>query len=103
MEKTEQEKGAAEHEMIGWRHQLNGHEFEQTPGDSGQGSLMCCSPCGRKESHDLVTEQQEQLAPGGLMMCSRHLLCSPQWLLVSNSFFCVRIAHRERNIHEHPS
>ena len=32
-------------------HQLNGHEFEQTQGDSeGQGSLMCCSPWGRKES-----------------------------------------------------
>ena len=32
-------------EMVGWHHQLNGHEFEQTPGDSeGQGSLVCCSP-----------------------------------------------------------
>ena len=31
-------------------HQLNGHEFEQTLGDSeGQGSLACCSPRGRKE------------------------------------------------------
>ena len=29
--------------MVGWDHQLNGHEFEQTPGDSeGQGSLACC-------------------------------------------------------------
>ena len=40
-----------EEEMVGWHHQLNGHEFEQTPGDSeGQGSLACCSPWGRKES-----------------------------------------------------
>ena len=32
-------------------HQLNGHEFEETLGDSeGQGSLACCSPWGRKES-----------------------------------------------------
>ena len=31
--------------MVGWHHQLNGHEFEQAPGDSeGQGSLACCSP-----------------------------------------------------------
>ena len=31
--------------MIGWHHRLNGHEFEQTLGDSGgQGSLACCSP-----------------------------------------------------------
>ena len=37
--------------MIGWHHQLYGHEFEQTPGDGeGQGSLVCCSPQGHKES-----------------------------------------------------
>ena len=49
-----------EDEMVGWHHQLNGHESEQTPGDSGgQGSLVCCSSWGRKESrHDLATEQQ---------------------------------------------
>ena len=42
--------------MVGWPHQFNGHEFEQTPGDSkGQGSLACCSPWGRKESD--MTEQ----------------------------------------------
>ena len=40
-----------EDEMVGWHHQLNGHEFEQAPGvDDGQGSLACCSPWGRKES-----------------------------------------------------
>ena len=39
-----------EDEMVGWHHRLNGHEFEQTPGDSeGQGSLECCSPWGSKE------------------------------------------------------
>ena len=37
--------------MIGWHHPLNGHEFEQTVGNGDeQGSLMCCSPGGRKES-----------------------------------------------------
>ena len=36
--------------MVGWHHQLNGHEFEQTLGDGeGQGSLACCSPWGHKE------------------------------------------------------
>ena len=41
----------AEGEMVGWHHQLNGHEFEQVPRDSdGQGSLACCSPWGHKES-----------------------------------------------------
>ena len=40
-----------EDEMVGWHHRLNGHEFEQTPGDSKeQGSLTCCSPCSHKES-----------------------------------------------------
>ena len=40
-----------EDEMVGWHHQLNGHGFVQTQGDSeGQGSLACCSPRGGKES-----------------------------------------------------
>ena len=43
-------------EMVGWHHQVNEYEFEQTPGDGeGQGSLACCSPGGRKESD--MTEQ----------------------------------------------
>ena len=42
-------KGTTENEMVGWHHQLNGHEFEQALGDSeGQGSLACYSPRGRK-------------------------------------------------------
>ena len=42
--------------MVGWHHRLNGHEFEQPPGDGeGQGSLVCYSPWGRKESD--MTEQ----------------------------------------------
>ena len=39
-----------EDEIVGWHHQLNGHEYGQTPGDSeGHESLACCSPLGRKE------------------------------------------------------
>ena len=39
-----------ENDLVGWYHQLNGHESEQTPGDSeGQGSLVCCSALGHKE------------------------------------------------------
>ena len=39
-----------EDEMVGWHHQFNGQEFEQTPRDSeGQGSLASCSPWGHKE------------------------------------------------------
>ena len=45
-----------EDEKVGWHHQLNGCEFEQTPGDDeGQGTVVCCSPGGRRESD--TTEQ----------------------------------------------
>ena len=44
-------RGMTEDEMVGWHHQLDGHELEQAMGlGNGQGSLVCCSPCGRKES-----------------------------------------------------
>ena len=37
--------------MVGWHHQLDGHEFERTLGDGdGQGGLACCDSWGRKES-----------------------------------------------------
>ena len=45
-----------EHEMVGWHHRLNEHEFEQTSGDGeGQRRLACYSLWGRKESD--TTEQ----------------------------------------------
>ena len=53
------EKGVTEHEMAGWHHQLNGHEFEQSLGDSeGQGSLVHCSPWVHEELD--MTKCQEQ-------------------------------------------
>ena len=40
--------------MVGWHHQLNGHEFEQALGDGeGQGNLACCNPWGCTEQHQL--------------------------------------------------
>ena len=46
-----------EDEMVGWHHQLNGYESEQTLGDSeGQGGLGL-----QRAGHDLVTEQQQQI------------------------------------------
>ena len=46
----QEEKRTTEDEMAGWRHRLNGHEFEQVLGDGEeQGSLACCSPWGGKE------------------------------------------------------
>ena len=49
--KIEGRKGVTENEMAGRHHRLNGHEFEETPGDGkGQGSMVCCSPWGLQES-----------------------------------------------------
>ena len=56
--KGRRRRGPTEDEMVGWHHQLNGHEFQQTLGDGeGQGSLACCGPWGCKES-----DRTEQLS-----------------------------------------
>ena len=53
-------EGVAENEMVREHHWLNGHEFEQTLGDSEeQGSLACCSPWDGRVRHDWATEQQQ--------------------------------------------
>ena len=53
----QEEKGTTEDEIAGWRHQLDGSEFEWTPGDGdGQGGLLCCDSWGRRVRHDWVTE-----------------------------------------------
>ena len=49
-DRRQEEKVITEDEMFGWHHRLNGHQFEQTLGDSeGQGSLACYSTWGHKE------------------------------------------------------
>ena len=51
---SQQKKGETKEEMVGRYHWLNGHELGQTLGDSeGQGSSVCCSPLGCKESDTL--------------------------------------------------
>ena len=65
-DRGKEEKGVTEDKMVGWHHRLNGHGFEQTPGDGeGHGSLACCSPRGHGVRHDLATEQQRKGAPDG--------------------------------------
>ena len=57
-----------EDEMAGWHHRLNGHEFEQAPGDGKvQGSLACCSPWGCKE-----LDMTEQLNNSSKAQCLAH-------------------------------
>ena len=59
--KMQREKGMTEDEMVGWHHQLHGHEFEQAPGvGDGQGSLVCCSPWGHRVRKDLAAEGQQK-------------------------------------------
>ena len=51
--------------MVGWHHQLNGHEFEQTLGDcEGQGSLAYCSPWSYKEldMNELLSNKRNTLS-----------------------------------------
>ena len=63
------QEGKGTTEMVGWHHQLNGHEFEHAPGvGEGQRSVACCSPWGRKESDtsewlNNTTQQSQGLSP----------------------------------------
>ena len=65
-----------EDEMVGWHHQLDEHEFEQTLGDSeGQDSLLCYSPWGCQElvGHDSATEQQQNIC---VSVCACMCVCA---------------------------
>ena len=71
----QEEKGTTEDEIVRWQHWLNGHEFEQAPGDGkGQGGLECCSRWGHKSLTWLTTEKQQQ----------RHTWASQVVLVVKN-------------------
>ena len=60
--------------MVGWHHQLNGHEFEQAPGDGeGQGSLACCSPRGRRASDTTERLNSSNKPSLSLSLCVLHL------------------------------
>ena len=79
----QEEKGTTEDEMVGWHHHLNGHMFEQAPGDGeGQGNLACCSPWGRKELN--MTEQLNNKTVIKLIasLCPSFPICKMQILAV---------------------
>ena len=73
--------GATQDEMVGWHHELNGHEFEQAPGDSeGQESLVCYSPRGHKQ-----LDMTEQLNSNNILGKGRNLILGPKavmWLFI---------------------
>ena len=86
--------------MVGWRNQLNGHEFEWTPGvGDGQGGLAGCSPWGRKESDtterlnwltDWTKIKQPSLNSGFsiLALCLRGWTTSTLWSNLAHHPFC---------------
>ena len=75
------EKRAIEDETVRWHHRLNGHEFEQTRGDSeGQRSLVCCSPWGHKESNSKNNKVARAFSWGwewGPTPSGRHRIAAP--------------------------
>ena len=78
---------ATEDGMVGWHHQLNGHESEQTLGDGdGQGNLAWCIPWGHRVGQDWATEPQQN----EYTILYKYIVCGmPQYVLklnISNSF-----------------
>jgi len=72
----QEEKGITEDEMVGWHHWFNGHEFEQTPGDSeGQGSVAICS-LGVAKSRLKLSDWTTPRSPVS------HHSPSTQWLVI---------------------
>ena len=63
----QEEKGTTEDKMVGWHHRLNGHEFEQAPGDGGgQGILACRGLWGRRVRYDWVNKNNKSVLNTGV-------------------------------------
>jgi len=73
-DRRQEEKGTTEDEMVGWHHRLDGHEFDQAPGD-GEGQGMQSRGLQRV-GHDWATEQQQQH-----LLISGLCISSPGWTL----------------------
>ena len=70
----QEKKGMTEDEMVGWHHWLNGHEFEQAPGDSEKEADVLQSMGSQRVGHDLTTEQQQQFREPHVQADKRKLL-----------------------------
>ena len=61
--------------MVGWQYRISGHEFEQAPGDGkGQGSLVCCSPWGQKESDRTERLHNSKIKKENIVLCNLWVL-----------------------------
>ena len=82
--------GGTKEKMVRWHRRLNGHKFEQTPGDSeGLGSLACCSPWGGKEpdmTERLGNKQQQPIRWGGKIDLQLAFLW---WIVKLNTLQCL--------------
>ena len=97
----QEEKGTTEDEMAGWHHQLDGLEFEWTPGaGAGQGGLVCCDSRGRKESD--TTERLNWTGTGlhiwiklknSLYLPEKEAVLNLSWNWVINYGICFSTAH----------
>ena len=89
--------GKEKDEMVGWHYQLDGHEFEQTLGESEEwGSLVCCSPRGHKES-DMIEGLNNKTYQLSVFLslwifCLYSLPTSSYWTVDNFSLF-IRITH----------
>ena len=88
--------------MVGWRHQLDGHEFKQAPGvGDGQGILACCSPWGHKESDTTEKWTRWRLQGIGLCHVTSTLDCTLlRWesLEIKLKLFTIQLKHCDSTI-----
>ena len=89
----QEEKGTTVDEMAGWHHQLDGHEFEWTPGvGDGQRGLACCDSWGRRFRHNWATELnwRKEVGLGGNTLytaaCTCFFLCSNYSWVFSSTY-----------------
>ena len=84
----QEEKGMIEAGMDGWHHQLDGHEFEWTPGvGDGQGGLTCCDSWGRRESDTTELPNWTELTDIAEQLCCCYLMkASIIWPVDANSW-----------------
>ena len=76
--------------MVGWHYWLDGYEFEQALGvDDGQGSLVCCSPWGRKESDTAEWLDWTDKSSESSVMTPRVDLCSPDCSAMLPTVTCI--------------